>query len=119
MLIEKELSSKDNPKVLYLGILEQGYGITAHAMPAVPCWSGLNKPTEEFKEMQAQAVRERKADYVFCRYLAKGTMLKTNAREFEAQEKLIKYRELLEASGYELLYLTENPTSVTGMWRRK
>lgn len=119
LLMEQELLSKDNPKVLYLGTLEQGYGIAAHALPAVPCWSGLNKPTEEFKEMQAQAVRERKADYVFCRYLAKGSMLKTNAHEFEAQEKFIKYRELLEASGYELLYLTENPTSVTGMWRRK
>lgn len=63
---DKELCDIPYPKLMYLDGLDSGFGIHAQALPACPQWIKLSAYDKDYyAEKQLQAVRLRKADYVF------------------------------------------------------
>ncbi|MDO5450409.1 MAG: hypothetical protein Q4F30_05935 [Akkermansia sp.] len=62
--VESAVCSREHPRLLYLGMLDKGFGVRAGALPACPEWCTLNGVDETFMERQREAVRQRKADFV-------------------------------------------------------
>ena len=95
---EKEICSMMHPKILYLGALDRGFGVSAGALPACPEWCTLNGVDDAFMERQRQAVIQRKADFIVVLTLWNGTV-----PEFSAGGRLgysSRNDALCEANGY-------------------
>lgn len=79
--VEKVICCAKNPKILYLGALDRGFGVSAGALPATPEWCTLNGVDEAFAERQRQAVVQRKADFIVVLSLYYGAESKTSSTD--------------------------------------
>lgn len=102
--IEGLLSEKKETKVLYYGFLDGGFGM-ANALPACPVWCTLNSMPENMISIQQNAIRERKADFVFRAIIPEEWKKNGNYDAFN--------KEILEQSGYEYIMdiINERPCS--------
>ena len=69
-----------NPRVLYWGCGDRGFGIEAEDLPACKYWSIQAGCTQDMKAMQEETARDRKADFIVV-----------NTYDWKRQEKLREY----------------------------
>lgn len=65
--IEQTINLVPNAKLLYIGCLDYGFGVSGRALPAIPNWMTLNGATMSFKEKQKQGLQSHSADFVLYR----------------------------------------------------
>lgn len=82
--MEDEVSSHPGSRIMFIGVLDVGFGITTGVLPACPEWMTLNGAPPSFLQRQADAVRRGLADYV---------VLKVPALETEGLLRSAGYRE--------------------------
>lgn len=95
---EEMICSMKHPRILYLGELDRGFGVSVGALPACPEWCTLNGVSNDFLERQRQAVIQRKADFVVIlseRYGSKPTSYDAKGINYASS-----YDVLCQANGY-------------------
>ena len=60
------LSTVKNPRIIYMGIPDLGYGVPVSALPAIPEWTNVNGAPKSFATRREQGVRARKADFIIA-----------------------------------------------------
>lgn len=63
--MEKEVASRPNGTIMFLGTLDCGTGLSARLLPACPEWFTLNGAPDDFVQRQLRAIKEQRTDYVF------------------------------------------------------
>ncbi|MBR6054394.1 MAG: glycosyltransferase [Bacteroidales bacterium] len=74
------VAREHNPRVLYWGCGDRGFGIEAEDLPACKYWAIQAGATPEMKSVQEETAREGKADFIFV-----------NTYDWRRQKKLREY----------------------------
>lgn len=103
-----------NPRILYLGALDRGFGVSVGALPACPEWCTLNGVDNAFKERQKMAVEQRKADFIIVLSEWYGAQPKSPiAGKVEYQTP---YDALCQANGYARVCSFSDGKRPTGLY---
>lgn len=116
--IERELAQHPESKILYIGHLDEGFGLKSRVLPAIPEWCSLNgaPPTDA----PARAIARRIPDYVIeSQWWGKPELEEGCFATMKADRRSAI---LLRESGYHCIASVKNPDDprrIMLMWKRE